>query len=239
MKDKNWLAAEEFTRKRTLQHGTRTLNERIALYSKPGAGGCIEWTARVMEDSGRAQMIVDGRRWTVYRLIWIRAHGRIPDKLVVRHKCDNARCINLGHLELGTYADNNRDRKVRGRGAVGIKHHRAQVTEAEVVAIRESPETSKALGARYGLSIPAVQHIRDRYTWGHLPVTPGETEASLRRKRNTRLTEETVRYILDHPDTPLAELARLTSVSKPTVWAVRWRKAWRHIEPTRPGPESC
>lgn len=36
---------------------------------------------------------------------------------VVRHTCDNPRCINADHLIGGTSADNNRDRAERGRSA--------------------------------------------------------------------------------------------------------------------------
>lgn len=45
--------------------------------------------------------------------------GPVPESLVVRHKCDNAPCVNPDHLELGTVADNNHDKKVRGRARNG------------------------------------------------------------------------------------------------------------------------
>lgn len=37
--------------------------------------------------------------------------------VVVRHTCDNPRCINPEHLITGTSADNNKDRAMRGRSA--------------------------------------------------------------------------------------------------------------------------
>jgi len=35
--------------------------------------------------------------------------GSIPDELIVRHKCDNTKCCNPNHLELGTKRDNRQD----------------------------------------------------------------------------------------------------------------------------------
>lgn len=42
-------------------------------------------------------------------------NGQIPKGLVVRHSCDVAGCLNVGHMQLGTQADNMRDKVERGR----------------------------------------------------------------------------------------------------------------------------
>jgi HNH endonuclease len=46
---------------------------------------------------------------TAHRFAWTLKHGPVPEGLVVRHRCDEPLCVAIGHLELGTPADNNWD----------------------------------------------------------------------------------------------------------------------------------
>ena len=48
-------------------------------------------------------------------MAWLKSNGPIPKDLCVCHHCDNPSCVNVEHLFLGTYADNNRDRDLKGR----------------------------------------------------------------------------------------------------------------------------
>lgn len=66
-------------------------------------------------------------------------HGPIPPGTVVRHKCDNPRCINPDHLELGTQADNVQDMIDRGRmfDRSGEANSRSTLTDAQVAEIKK------------------------------------------------------------------------------------------------------
>ena len=55
-----------------------------------------------------------GRRMLAHRVSWVIHNGDIPDSdaahgTVVRHSCDNPKCVNPAHLLLGTQADNVKD----------------------------------------------------------------------------------------------------------------------------------
>lgn len=55
-----------------------------------------------------------------HRLAFELFYGISPGKLFVCHSCDNRPCCNPFHLWLGTNADNQEDKRVKGRGAVRI-----------------------------------------------------------------------------------------------------------------------
>lgn len=82
-----------------------------------------------------------------HRIVYCETRGIHMDDildLVVRHTCDNPRCINPNHLIIGTRADNNKDRATRGRSA-------------------------KVVPSKVKLSLEAVEAIRARYTKGTPP----------------------------------------------------------------------
>lgn len=93
---------------------------------------------------------------------------------VVRHTCDNKRCINPQHLVLGTSQDNSTDMVNRGRSLRGEQHKRVVLTEDNVRYIREHvvPNCKKwgyaALGRMFGVTGEAVSYAARGKNWGHL-----------------------------------------------------------------------
>jgi hypothetical protein len=66
---------------------------------------------------------------SAHRIAYIIKHGSIPEGKFVLHKCDNAKCINHEHLELGDHEKNMSDRDNRGRTAKGSSHGMASINE--------------------------------------------------------------------------------------------------------------
>ena len=57
----------------------------------------------------------EGQRVRVHRLIWEYHYGSIPDGADVLHSCDDRRCCNPDHLNLGDPMQNTADMYERGR----------------------------------------------------------------------------------------------------------------------------
>lgn len=94
--------------------------------------GCWEWMG-ARTNAGHGTVNVGGGRFDrAHRVAWRLAHGEIPDGHVVRHRCDNARCVRPEHLELGTQRDNIHDMMSRGRGR-GQFQRRAQCSKGHPI----------------------------------------------------------------------------------------------------------
>lgn len=128
--------------------------------------GCVEWQRHVTT-FGHGQIRVDGRGKLIHRLVYELMHGEIAEGVIIRHRCDNPKCVNPEHLVPGTRADNSADMVERGRSCAGSKHWRAAFTEAQVLEIRESRVPSKILAPLYGVGSRCIRRIRQGVAWKH------------------------------------------------------------------------
>ena len=137
---------------------------------------CWEWQAS-RSKRGYGKFGWKGEQISAHRLAWIFTNGEIPSGLVVRHKCDNRACCNIAHLELGTQADNVRDRDERGRGARGSKQGAAMLNEDQVMEIwrlLSEKRTQKEIAAMYGVDQATISCIATGRSWAWLT---GDKEA--------------------------------------------------------------
>ena len=137
--------------------------------------GCWEWQGSTNR-FGYGRIIIgsrkDGTRRTVstHRLSYMLNNGAIPDGMEVCHKCDNRRCINPGHLFIGTRQDNVDDREAKGRNkpSAGEKNGRAKLTKADVLEIIEKREQGLSLqriANEYGVCKATVRDVINGKHW--------------------------------------------------------------------------
>ena len=95
--------------------------------------------------------------------------GRIPEKMVVCHTCDNVSCVNPKHLWVGTQKDNLEDMYQKGRGRKldtyknGEQHCNSKLTNQQVVELRSLYQGGgyswTSIGKKFGISKRAAGHI--------------------------------------------------------------------------------
>jgi hypothetical protein len=132
--------------------------------------GCWLWMGPVQKGYGALSR---GRRGEgmvrAHRVSYERAYGPIPDGMHVLHKCDVRPCVNPEHLFIGTNKDNLADMAAKGRSCHGEKHYQGKLSAVDVVEIRASSESQRALARRYGVTQALISRIQSRQTWARLP----------------------------------------------------------------------
>lgn len=118
----------------------------------------------------------EGKTQLLHRVVYCQEHGLsindIKDK-VVRHVCDNSKCIEPSHLTIGTQADNVQDMIDRGRNSPpphqsGNRHSMAKLTYKTVKAIREAHLAGARqidLAHKYGITAANVSLIVKNKIW--------------------------------------------------------------------------
>lgn len=84
--------------------------------------GCHICTSHSKNPKGYPQIQRYKKPWVISRYLYTQKYGEIPERMVVRHKCDNPSCINIEHLELGSQQENMNDMVERGRSLKGINY---------------------------------------------------------------------------------------------------------------------
>ena len=136
--------------------------------------GCMNWWgANNGVGYGRVKW-KDGKKEYLHRIVYELKYGPFDQNLCVLHKCDNPRCINPEHLELGTDKKNAEDRQARNRGwnNVGESHGKVKLNEVAVKVIRflyKKKVTARKLARVHNVTTGAIYGIVKRETWGHVP----------------------------------------------------------------------
>lgn len=124
---------------------------------------CEEFTGYTNKD-GYGHILNGTQRSLVHRLMAEFYYTKIKPGEVVRHLCNNRKCVKKEHLKIGTQKENIAD--------IGLRITNATITENEVRLIRT--EFSKggiskaALGRKYNITGSAVYYIVTGKSWSHV-----------------------------------------------------------------------
>lgn len=100
--------------------------------------GCLEYQSYI-SPAGYPHARLRKKAHNAHRVAYILFKGEIASNVVVRHTCDNRKCVNPDHLIAGSQADNVRDCMIRGRRATpcGDKHPFAKLRATDIPFIKQ------------------------------------------------------------------------------------------------------
>ena len=134
---------------------------------------CINWSKSLDRD-GYGITTRNNKTYRAHRLAYCDYHNIDHSDIkgqLVRHTCDNPKCVNPEHLVIGTHQDNMDDRKKRNRTAKGEANGRAKLSEVDIKTIRNryirgSKEHGLlAIAKDFGVTKPTVSNIINRHNW--------------------------------------------------------------------------
>ena len=135
------------------------------------ATGCWECTSHKPNKAGYPMAGKGNSATTVGHRVYDVLRYPLAPGTVLRHTCDNRKCINPEHLLPGTHVDNVNDRVQRNRSARGSRNGRAKTTEAAVSEIRGDKTSSDVeLATRYRLDVRSIRDIKQYNIWKHVKV---------------------------------------------------------------------
>lgn len=140
--------------------------ERFAGYVDMLSGSCWEWTAG-LTTKGYGKFWCGGKTFIASRFAYALWLGPLSPADCVLHRCDNPKCVRPSHLFLGTKAENNADRKRKGRNANqrGHRGHRARLTPEAVAKIRAHKGLGRVIANEFGVAESQVSRIRRGLSW--------------------------------------------------------------------------
>lgn len=138
---------------------------RIMDRSKPIESGCILFP-EVKHAYGLISITTDGKRKNVpvHRAMYMAVNDclNLPRTIVIRHKCDTPRCVNIDHLFKGSSGDNIQDCIERGRRSKRYKEHsRARTYSPEIVEkIKQATGRNRDIAIALNVPFAYVSRVR-------------------------------------------------------------------------------
>lgn len=131
---------------------------------------CWEWEGCI-QSNGYGRITNQRRTQYAHRFMWEAFNGPIPNGFDVCHTCDNRKCVNPGHLFLGSRHDNMRDAVIKNRVQRGEDRYNAVLTEEIVREARRQRQRGKMVkDIAQEMGVPSytlAPAIRGK-TWSHV-----------------------------------------------------------------------
>lgn len=120
----------------------------------------MEWMGYLTQGGYGGMSIQIGQhkhtKTTAHRVAYELHYGKIPEGKIVMHKCDNPKCVNWEHLQVGTPKENTEDMVNKSR------HRKSNLTEddfTDIRMMRAHGMTQQEIANNYGVSRPLISML--------------------------------------------------------------------------------
>lgn len=138
----------------------KKISKRIAclrdLVFNSNQSECTIWPYGTSDPYGLIRF--ENKNYRVHQVAYFIFHGEIDNKLFVLHKCNNKRCVNPYHLELGSQKKNvqhywltdgvHRKKEIKYKKPYKLNHEKFM----EIIKLRKEGMNLKDIGLRFGVS---------------------------------------------------------------------------------------
>lgn len=134
---------------------------------------CWNWKGR-LDIGGYGRFCQGDGHWTkAHRTSYKIYKGSIADGLIVRHICNNRKCVNPDHLIAGTQKENVADMFASNRQSnrKGSANGKSKFIELDILEIRQWYEFGYSLtdiGKAFDSNQPQISNIVHRKSWKHI-----------------------------------------------------------------------
>jgi hypothetical protein len=129
---------------------------------------CHVWQRYVDED-GYGRIKIDGKIERVHRWLYEYYNGELDDSIHVHHKCFNASCCKIDHLEAVSAKDNQRENYLNQRcSKVKLPLESIEKIKLEFTS---KAKTAKELANEYNCSASAIYAVISGLSWSWLETS--------------------------------------------------------------------
>ena len=141
--------------------------------------GCWKCLSHCTDKDGYVRIRYKGKHDRLFRVLYQQKYGKILKGLVLRHLCNNAWCVNIEHLKVGTQKENYQDMVNCGRSRKGKKNlklygernHNHKLSEKQIKEIYLSDLSYNMLAKIYNVTSTNISYIKNKKQWKWLTDT--------------------------------------------------------------------
>lgn len=147
-------------------------SDRVRFWSKVDQGSateCWPWKAAKLVNGGYGAFRLDGFTKRAHVIAFELYNGTtLSAGQCIMHLCNNPACCNPQHLYAGTQAENMQHKSLAGRAKGSPVNSKARLTEDQLLFIKTSNKSLRALGREFGVDHKTVARIKQAVNSGEL-----------------------------------------------------------------------